>query len=151
MTCDDFLEDPEACKEHPEICESCRKLKDDLDMLEGGLEAPLLDTSVGKLPLAPWEEAAYRPWKAVLAVGIALLIAASLLFFLVGIPPIVGVGNAFRSSLHSFVPLRLLFVASSRIREAPLQFQAGLVIGFILVNLLLYILLKRPSRGYDAS
>ena len=151
MTCDDFLEDPEACRAHAEDCESCRRLQKDLDMLQGGLDAPMLDTGVEKLPLAPWEEAAHRPWRAVIAVGIALLTVASILFLVVGVSPITGFGKAVRSTISSVLPLRLLLVAGSRIREAPLQFQVAVGAGFVLVNFLLYFLLKRPARGYDAS
>ena len=151
MTCDDFLQDPEACRAHADECESCRKLQQDLDMLKGGLDAPLLEPIVtGELPLAPWEEASHRPWGAILAVGLILLILACVVFLLVGVSPVAGFVDAGKATMSSVMPLRALVLAGSRVREAPLTFQIAVAVGFLLVNVLLYVLLKRPGRGYDA-
>ena len=152
MTCDDFLQDPEACRTHADECESCRRLQMDLDMLEVGLDAPLLERSIAdKLPLAPWEGAGHRPWGAVVSVALVLIALASGLFLMIGESPLSGFGAAAKSAMFSALPLRVIVVAGSRIREAPISFQAGIAVGFLLVNVLLYVLMKRPGRGYDAS
>ncbi|MBW3672000.1 MAG: hypothetical protein KY432_10070, partial [Acidobacteria bacterium] len=103
-----------------------------------------------RLPLAPWEEAHYRSWGLVIAVLATLLILATGAFLAAGVSPL----RAVRTLGSSIVPLKnpweLATSFATLISGAPASFHLTVGILFVVVNVVLLVLLRRPPKGYDA-
>ncbi|MGA7614658.1 MAG: hypothetical protein WBX15_05690 [Thermoanaerobaculia bacterium] len=158
--CKEFMNDPERWSTHLEECDACRA---EFEAFERGEDAlpgtTIIDTDgmpveriTGSLPVAPWEGAGHRPWALVVVGAGLILIVAAALFAFAGISPLTGFATAFRSSA---LPLPEIFrIASSiaeLVRSAPGAVQVGLLVAFVVVNALLFALLRRAPRGADAT
>jgi RNA polymerase sigma factor (sigma-70 family) len=76
MTCEEYLQDPEANAAHVESCAECRAFEDDLAL---PIEVQHRPMSVDALPLASWEGASHRTWPLVGAGFVAALTLAIVL------------------------------------------------------------------------
>lgn len=155
--CERFRSDPETNASHLESCEECRALTVELERVEArvaelGLEPkPHFHTELAsRLPLAPWEGARYRSWGLVITVLATLAILSIGAFLAAGINPI----RATRTLLSSVIPLanpwELATSFSILIASAPTSFHITIGVLFVVVNLILLVLLRRPPKGYDA-
>jgi hypothetical protein len=144
--CRRFLEEPEANRAHADSCRVCRLLLDELGRSDA-IDGVSLAGNVDELPVAPWEGARYRPWGGIAAVTLVLLAAAVAAFVLSDFSPVTDLRGL---SLRVDV-VDVGFSFSELIRNAPAGFHVFVVIGFVAVNALLYFLLRRPTRGYDAT
>jgi hypothetical protein len=143
--CQAYLEDPEAHPGHLATCEECRALFGSSDE-PIGMRAVTLDT----LPLAAWEGASHRAWPLVAAAAAAVLVMACALFAVAGVSPLGGI----RSSVLSLVPpadvLRLVpQLVGNAAQHAPSGWQILVAISFVVVNTILYLLLRRAPKGID--
>lgn len=141
--CQRYIEDPEANASHLETCEACRELFGELDM-------PVAEhrpISVDGLPLAPWEGASHRSWPLVVAGAVLLIGIAAALFAMAGISPRV----LFTTLPSMDVLASVIRGGGAFVRNAPTGWQVGIGIGFLVVNTLLYMLLRRSPRGVDAA
>lgn len=155
--CERYRSDPEEHAAHLESCEDCRALTVELDQLEQkvsqlGLE-PKSDFQrqlSARLPLAPWEGARHRSWGLAIAVLTTLLVLATGAFLAAGVSPL----RALRALVSSMIPLRspweLATSFATLISGAPASFHLTVGILFVVVNVVLLILLRRPPKGYDA-
>jgi hypothetical protein len=141
--CQRYIEDPEANASHLETCEACRALFGEL----GAPPPALRPISVDTMPLAAWEGASHRAWPLVVAGLVLLAGIAGVLFAIAGISPRV-----------LFAQLPSLDVMASVVRgggafvqNAPMGWQVGIGIGFLVINTILYVLLRRAPRGVDAA
>jgi len=130
--CQRYAEDPEANAAHLSECAACRAVY-------GGVETKPL--TVGALPLAPWEGAAYRAWPLVIGGAFAVLAIALALCAAAGISPLSAIAfdvqaNVARASA-AYQKLRAF---------GPLVF----AVPFLAVNYILVLLLRRAPRGIDA-
>jgi hypothetical protein len=135
--CDQYLEDPEAHAAHLAECEHCSRLF-------ATLEAPVHHDPVrlDALPLAPWEGAAHRPWSLVIAGALTVAILSVLLYFVAGDSPLAHLELFMTTS----VPMLRLAAGAIRNEFGPVL----LGLGFITVNALLFVLLRRAPKGIDA-
>ena len=135
--CERYLEDPEAHAEHLAGCEACRSLF-------ATLEEPVRHDPIrlDALPLAPWEGASHRAWSLVIGGALAVAVLSVILFFLAGDSPF--------AHLQLFMTTR---VPMFRLAAGAIRHEFGPVllgIGFITVNALLFVLLRRAPKGIDA-
>ena len=137
--CQRYIEDPEANASHLTTCAACAAL----------FAAPPVDAApltLGRLPLAPWEGASHRPWALILGIALAVLAVAAALFSLVGLGPL-------RAAVARVPSLDFLMtvarLAGGAAQNAPTGWQVGAVVGFVVVNTLLFALLRRAPRGLD--
>ena len=138
--CERYIEEPEANPGHLEECADCRAFFNTLD--ESVVYQPL---HVDALPLAPWEGAAHRPWGLVLSAA-AFVVAVVVAFFaFTGVSP--------RVVASAFPPFDVLLdlpqFAGGFIHNAPSTWRIVIAISFLLVNTILYFLLRRAPRGID--
>lgn len=138
-TCLQYLEDPEANAAHLDACAGCRALATGLQS-----EVAAAPLQVDVLPLAPWEGASHRPWPLVAGGSLAILVLAIALFVVTGGAPLASEMTRLEL-LRSFLRL-----APGALQSAPLSWQVAIGIAFIVVNTLLYLLLRRSPRGVDA-
>lgn len=139
QACLQYLEDPEAHAAHLETCAECRALTAGLDV-----DVDAATVKLGELPLAPWEGAAHRPWGLVAGGSLAILAIAVALFLVTGSSP-------FANEVSRLDMWRsLVRMAPGALQSAPLSWQVAIGIAFIVVNTLLYLLLRRAPRGVDA-
>src|SRR4029079_12401064 len=144
-SCERYLDDPDANASHLETCEECRALFAPADVpVKGSL------VSVDALPMAAWEGASHRSWPLAIAGGAAVLFSAVVLFVVAGIAPLTGL---FRS-LTASIPSADLILNASRLvgnglQHAPLLWQLAIGAGFIAVNTVFFLLLRRAPRGID--
>ena len=131
----EFLQDPEAHASHLNECAECRAIVETL-------QAPLTHEpiAVDKLPVAPWEGAAYRSWGFVTAATIILGLVAYVLCRWAGLSPLHAV-----SADAEFTQWRTLFVVLGRALR-PWQ----IISLFVGVNGLLIFLLRKAPKGIDA-
>jgi hypothetical protein len=144
-SCQRYLEDPEANASHLDTCEECRALfaPGDIAVRETVIEA---DT----LPMAPWEGASHRSWPLAIAAGVVVLFSAVTLSLMAGIAPITGLLR----SLSTAIPSADLILSASRLvgnglQHAPLSWQLAIGAGFLAVNTVFFLLLRRAPRGID--
>jgi predicted anti-sigma-YlaC factor YlaD len=144
-SCQRYLEDPEGNASHLETCEECRALfaPDDIAVKESLL-------SVDALPMAPWEGASHRSWPLTIATGVVVLFSAVTLFLMAGMAPVTGLLR----SLSTAIPSADLILSASRLvgnglQHAPLTWQLAIGAGFIAVNTVFILLLRRAPRGID--
>ena len=147
MTCEDYFDDPEKNAAHLESCAACRALAVDLDA-EVDLESRPLD--VDALPLAGWEGASHRTWPLVAAGIAAVLILAIALFLAAGTPPLRGMANAVTSGVTSFEALSQVFsIIGHRLHGAPMKVHVAIGAFFVVINAILFLLLRRAPKGID--
>lgn len=155
--CERYRANPEEHAAHPESCEDCRALTVELDQLEQTVSQLGVEPKSGfqhqisaRLPLAPWEGANYRSWGLVIAALTTLLVLATGAYLAAGISPL----RAARTLGSSMIPLRnpweLATSFATLISGAPASFHLTVGILFVVVNVVLLVLLRRPPKGYDA-
>jgi hypothetical protein len=146
MTCEDYLQDPEANAAHLASCAACRAVA---EALVEELSAPLADAparpiALDALPLAPWEGASHRTWPLVAAGVAAMLILATVLFVAAGVSSIGGVANAMVSEVPPVEGLLKFFMHTGTALGAPI-----VAVLFIAINTILFLLLRRAPKGFD--
>ena len=144
-SCERYLEEPEANASHLDTCEECRALFAPPDIAAQPVVVP-----VDSMPIAPWEGASHRSWPLAIAAGAAVLFSAIVLFMIAGVAPVAGVLRAFIAA----VPSADLILSASRLvgtglQHAPLSWQVAIGIGFVAVNTVFFLLLRRAPRGID--
>ncbi len=135
----DFLANPEANAPHLAECAECRAMM-------ASLEARLATDPIGvdDLPLAGWESAGHRPWAFVGVCAAILVVIALALCGAADIYPIRAVTN------DAGVTWRLFRVLTDEARRASRAWQIGVFVVFVIVNTVLFVLLRRAPRGIDA-
>jgi hypothetical protein len=147
MTCEDYLEDPEANAAHLQSCEMCRAIEDDLG---DEVEVKSRPLDIDALPLAGWEGAAHRTWPLVAAGIVSMLILAVVLFLAAGTSPVRGMTNALTSGVTSFEALSNFFQLFGRgLQAAPRGVHITVGVLFVTINAILFLLLRRAPRGID--
>jgi hypothetical protein len=142
-SCQRYLEDPEANASHLAECADCRALDEAL-RASSVLGPPSAVAS--ELPLAGWEGAAYRPWPLVAAGVIAVAVIAGLLFAATGTSPL----QILRGKIPSTDVVASMFrLAGGAVQSAPVAWQVAIAISFVIVNGILFALLRRAPRGLD--
>lgn len=144
-SCQRYLEDPDANASHLETCEACRALFAPADVPAQPVVLPM-DT----MPMAAWEGARHRSWPLAIAAGAVVMFSAALLFMIAGVAPLAGVARAFVAA----VPSADLILSASRligtgVQHAPLSWQVAIGVGFVAVNTVFFLLLRRAPRGID--
>lgn len=145
--CQKYLEDPETNASHIASCMSCRAMLEELDSprVSGGRAI----TPV--LPLAPWEGASHRSWPLVIGVILGVVAITTAMFAMAGLSPITGLAESIRASMPSVEVLgSILRLAPGAIQNAPTGLQILVVVSFLVVNALLFVLLRRAPKGIDA-
>jgi hypothetical protein len=137
MTCEEYLEDPEANAAHLETCAECRALEEDFAL---PIEVQHRPIRVDALPLASWEGASHRTWPLVGAGLTAALALAIVLSAYAGISPLTVV----TSSMPSLDALLTFLDLTRRAIGGPL-----VAVLFVVINTLLYFLLRRAPKGVD--
>ena len=133
MTCEDYLEDPEANAEHLASCSICQAL-------EAEIEVQHRPMSIDALPLASWEGAKHRTWPLVGAALFAMLTLAIVLSAAAEVSPLAAV----TSSMPSLQALLTFFQLTGRAMGAPL-----VALLFVVTNTVLFLLLRRAPKGVD--
>jgi hypothetical protein len=154
MTCEDYFENPELNAAHLERCAECRALEEALheetagDLGDAGFEPRPI--SVDALPLATWEGASHRTWPLVAAGALSVLSLAIVLFLAAGTPPLRGIAQAVTSSVPGFEAASKFFAHfGSGIHGAPMHYHVIIGVLFVVINSLLFLLLRRPPKGID--
>jgi hypothetical protein len=135
MTCEEYLEDPEANAAHLETCAECRALEEDFAV---PIEIQHRPIRVDALPLASWEGASYRTWPLVGAGVVSALVLAIVLSAYAGISPMTVV----TSSMPSLEALLTFLDLTRRAIGGPL-----VAVLFVVINTILYFLLRRAPKG----
>lgn len=141
--CQKYLEDPEANAAHLASCADCSTLNASLEP-SGALARA--SVPIDALPLAAWEGASYRSWPLVAAGAIAVAVIAALLFAATGTSPLEIVRGNVPSSQVIASMVRL---AGGAVQNAPVAWQVGIAICFVIVNAIFIALLRRAPRGID--
>lgn len=151
MTCEDYLKDPEANAAHLATCASCRALGEGVfDDLDQPIEIVSRPISVEALPLAPWEGASHRTWPLVAAGVTAMLVLAVVLFVAAGTSPVRGIARAVTSGVTSFEAAASFFqLLGSGLHNAPPVVHVTVGVLFVVINTLLFLLLRRSPKGID--
>ncbi|HEX8619771.1 MAG TPA: hypothetical protein VF911_19470 [Thermoanaerobaculia bacterium] len=151
MTCDDYFDDPEKNAAHLETCASCRALEDAMSgELDDALELEPRPIHVEALPLAAWEGASHRTWPLVAAGASSVLILAIVLFLAAGTPPLRGIAAAVTSSVTSFEATAKFFqYFGSGLHSAPAAVHVVIAVLFVVINSILFLLLRRAPKGID--
>jgi len=137
MTCDEYLQDPEANAAHLESCALCRSIEEDLG---DDIEIQHRPLNVDALPMAAWEGASHRTWPLVLAGLVASLTLAIVLSAAAGVSPV----DVVTSSLPSVEALLTFLQGTGRSIGGPL---VGVL--FVAINTILFLLLRRSPKGAD--
>lgn len=137
MTCEEYLQDPDANAAHLESCENCRALEEELGLHFEVQPRPL---RVDALPLASWEGASHRTWPLVGAGVVAALTLAIVLSAYAGISPMTVVS----SSMPSLDALLTFLQLTGRAIGGPL-----VAVLFVAINTILFLLLRRAPKGVD--
>jgi hypothetical protein len=145
--CERYLADPEANSAHLAECAHCAALF-------GEASAPFEHTPItvrsDALPLAPWEGASHNSWPLVLGGALAVLCVAAAMFAVAGVAPLNGIVHAIRSTIPSFTTLNLVLrYLGDGMKHAPASMQIVIGISFLVVNTLLFVLLRRAPKGLD--
>ncbi len=150
MTCEDYFEDPELNAAHLQRCAECRALEEAIHGDEAALAIEPRAIAVDTLPLAAWEGASHRTWPLVAAGAVSVLILAVVLFLAAGTPPLRGIAQAVASSVTSFEAASKFFSHfGSGIHSAPTRVHVIIGVLFVVINTLLFLLLRRAPRGMD--
>jgi len=151
MTCEDWFENPELNAAHLERCAECRTLHEAMhgDDLDDAVIEPR-PISVDALPLAAWEGASHRTWPLVAAGALSVLSLAIVLFVAAGTPPLRGIAQAVTSSVTGFEAASKFFAHfGSGIHGAPAHYHVIIGVLFLVINTLLFLLLRRAPKGID--
>ena len=149
MTCDDYLQDPEGNAAHAESCASCRSLAEAMS-LDDSVATEHLPVNVDALPLASWEGASHRTWPLVAAGVVAVLILTVVLFLAAGISPLSGITRAVVSAVPSLdLLVNLSRLAGGALHHAPITWHVAIAVSFVVINSLLFLLLRRAPKGID--
>jgi hypothetical protein len=136
MTCDEYLNDPEANAAHLETCEVCRVLEsEDLDV---AVEPRPMNLDA--LPLAAWEGASHRTWPLVGAGVVASVTLLIVLSAAAGVSPVAAVS----SSLPPLDALMAFLQLTGRAIGGPV-----IAVLFVVINTILFLLLRRAPKGAD--
>jgi hypothetical protein len=147
MTCDEYFEDPEKNAAHLESCAECRAMTLELD---DSIEVEHRPIQMDALPLAPWEGASHRTWPLVATGAAAVLILATVLFLAAGTPPLHGIAGAFTSGAMSFETMTKFFQhLGPGLHAVPAFVHVIIGILFVVINTLLFLLLRRAPKGLD--
>lgn len=147
MTCDEYLENPETHESHLEECALCRATLEELD---APLDVRSRPIDLESLPLAGWEGASHRPWPLVAAGVVSLLVLAVVLFLAAGTSPLRGIADALVSAVPSFgLIVNLSQMAGGALHNAPPVWHVAIGISFLVINSLLFLLLRRSPKGID--
>jgi hypothetical protein len=141
MTCEEYLQDPEANAAHLAACASCRAIDEELSV---PVDVPARPIALDALPLAPWEGAAHRTWPLVAAGVAAMLTLATVLFVAAGVSSIGGVANAMVSEVPPIQGLLKFFQHTGTALGAPI-----VAVLFAGINTILFLLLRRAPKGLD--
>lgn len=145
--CEQYMENPEAHREHLAECPFCRALEEELD---AAIEAAPMHVNAEALPLAPWEGASHRTWPLVAAGAAAVLILAFVLFLAAGISPLRGITEAVVSNVPSLAfLLNLSELAGGALHNAPPAWHIAVAVSFVVINTVLVLLLRRAPKGAD--
>jgi hypothetical protein len=145
MNCDDYLQDPENYAAHVESCETCRAMFEELDVPLPVHHRPI---DVDALPLATWEGASHRTWPLVAAGLFAVLILAIVLFIAAGTSPLHGIATALVSAVPSLdLMVNLSQLAGGALHNAPMLWHVAIGVSFLLINTILFLLLRRSPKG----
>lgn len=137
MTCEEYLQDPEAHPEHLRTCANCRALEEELGLHVDVQHRPL---SMDALPLASWEGASHRTWPLVGAGLVAALALAIVLSAYAGISP----RTVFSASIPSTEALLTFLQLTGRAIGLPI-----VAVLFVVINTILFLLLRRAPKGVD--
>lgn len=137
MTCEEYLQDPEANAAHLESCELCRTLESDLG---GGIEIQHRPLAVDALPMAAWEGASHRTWPLVAAGLVSALTLALVLSAYAGISPM----TVAASSMPSLDAILTFLRLTGNAIGGPL-----VAVLFVVINTILFLLLRRAPKGVD--
>ena len=137
MTCEEYLQDPDAHAAHLETCANCRSLEEELGLHVDVQHRPL---SMDALPLAPWEGASHRTWPLVGAGLVAALALAIVLSAYAGISP----KTVFSASIPSTEALLTFLQLTGRAIGLPI-----VAVLFVVINTILFLLLRRAPKGVD--
>ena len=142
--CQQFLEDPEANASHLAQCAACRAVASGL---RDEAEARSIVVNPDSLPLAPWEGASYRSWPLVAGGALTVLALALGCGLVSGVSPL----HVVDAGMLSLDGARAFILSSAvTLRSASLAGQIGFGVLFVAVNALLFVLLRRAPRGFDA-
>ena len=137
MTCEEYLQDPEANAAHLESCALCRSIEEDLGDEIDIQPRPL---NLDALPMATWEGASHRTWPLVLAGLVASLTLAIVLSAAAGISQV----DVVSTSLPSLQALLTFLQLTGRSIGGPL-----VAVLFVAINTILFLLLRRSPKGAD--
>ena len=147
MTCEDYLQDPDLNAAHLASCAACRAIAEELDA-EVELAPPSLN--IDALPLAGWEGASHRTWPLVAAGVASVLILAVVLFLAAGTSPLTGIASALTSGVTSFEAVSNFFRLFGRgLHGAPPAVHITVAVLFVIINTILFLLLRRAPKGLD--
>ena len=139
--CQRYLEDPEGHAGHLAVCEKCRAMEEIL-----GSRVHAQPIRVDALPLAPWEQAAYRAWPVVIGGMLAVLAVAFAICRAAGISPLTAiVAGMSAAQMRAYETS-----AADALRGASLAWQIVFGAAFVVINAVLVVLLRRAPRGIDA-
>ena len=152
MTCEDYFEDPEKNAAHLQSCALCRSMNEELDagLLRSEIDVQPRALDLEALPMAAWEGAAHRTWPLVAAGFAAVLILAVGLFLASGMPPLRGFTNAVTSNLTAYEAASKFFpLVGNGLHSAPMVVHVTIAVLFVLINTILFLLLRRAPKGID--
>ncbi len=138
MTCEEYLNDPEANAAHLESCEVCRVFES--DDLADAIPVQPRPMNLEALPMAAWEGASHRTWPLVAAGLVAMLTLLIVLSAAAGVSPVAAVS----STLPSVQALLTFLQLTGRAIGVPL-----VAVLFVVINTLLFVLLRRAPKGVD--
>jgi hypothetical protein len=145
ITCEDYLENPEANIAHRDSCALCQAFEEELAAVVEN--RPL---AVDALPLAAWEGASHRTWPLVAAGVLAVAILMVALFLAAGTPPLRGIATAVTSGVTSFEAVtKFVQLLGTGLQSAPPLVHVTIAVLFVAINSLLFVLLRRAPRGID--
>lgn len=146
MTCDQYFEDPEKNAAHLQSCAACRAMTEELD---APIEVEHRPLHLDALPLASWEGAKHRTWPLVAAGAASVLILAVVLFLAAGTPPLRGITRAVASSFSVEASMKFFQHFGSGLHGAPVLVHVTIGVLFVVINTILFFLLRRAPRGID--
>lgn len=145
--CERYLEDPEAHAAHLETCAECGAMFGELD---ASLEIEPRPVRVDALPMASWEGARHRTWPLVIAGALSVLVLAVVLFLAAGISPARGIARAVASEFPSVeLLMNVSRLAGGTLHNAPVMWHVAIAVSFVVINTVLFLLLRRAPKGID--
>jgi hypothetical protein len=151
MTCEEYLQDPEANAAHAESCAACRAITEELATnVDSEIVVQARPIALDALPMASWEGASHRTWPLVAAGVAAMMILAVVLFLAAGISPLSGIARAVTSAVPSLdLMVNLSHLAGGALHKAPMAWHVAIAVSFVAINTILFLLLRRAPKGID--